>query len=141
MDCVEKQFFDKFNIGPCIKKGQRYFVTDVRFHEQEATQDIYPSINAQCILDLEEILLNLSQYCTVEISKDKEPLEINYGYVFTENTENGDYHHGFCHEINNHRKTRKEALLSVLMDYSYNESIYNGVRNVFGVHDAESQKG
>ena len=141
MDSFEKQFFDKFNIGPCIKKGHKYFVTDVRFCEKIAQEDMYPDINAQCILDLEEILLNLSQYCTVEISKDKEPLEINYGYVFTENTENGDYHHGFCHEINNHRKTRKEALLSVLMDYSYNESIYNGVRNVFGVHDAESQKG
>lgn len=133
MDSFERQFFDTFNIGPCIKKGQKYFVTDVRFYEKEASEDIYPDINAQCILDLEEVLLNLSQYCTLEISKDKEPLETNYGYVFTENNDDGDYHHGFCHGINNHRATRKKALLSVLMDYSYNSSIYNGVRKVFGV--------
>ena len=58
METLEQRFFREYEIEPDIKKGETYFTSSVRFAEVIADKDIYPVINAEKILELEELLGN-----------------------------------------------------------------------------------
>ena len=82
-------------------------------------------INAERILELEELLLNWDKETEVAVSKDKG----KYGYDGMSNDKSGDsYHHFFSTK---YFKTRKEALLDLLIQYVHVEYIYKGVREIF----------
>lgn len=145
MEEFEKRFFNTFNIPPITKKGETYFCSNVRFCEMIADEDRYPIID---MLKLEEVLLDLQVDCEVHIRKneiyeeDKPTGKRYYSYLYIENDykEPENYHHGFVPMSK--RKfytTRKEALLELLIHYSYYEDIRKGVRKVFGVEDEEDK--
>ena len=146
MGNLEQKFFKTFNIGPCIKKGTKYINSVCVYQEKIAEEDIPWTINAEKILQLEEVLLSLDPDCHLEIYKEihpeqndfKETSKPVYHYVYVENdyTNPDDYyHHGFLPASNDMNKfitNRLDALLAVLIYYSYREDIYKEVRKVFG---------
>lgn len=57
---MEKKFFETFEIEPLVKKGEKYFTTNLRFAEQKAEMDLWWSINPEKIMELEDILGNFT---------------------------------------------------------------------------------
>jgi hypothetical protein len=122
---LEKKFFKEFNIPPYAKKGETIFNNSCRWALIFADKDYYPTINAERILELEELLLNWDKETEVAVSKYKG----KYSYDGMSNDKSGDsYHHYFNTK---YFKTRKEALLDLLIQYVHVEYIYKGVREIF----------
>lgn len=136
---MEQEFFKTFKIPPMIKKGQTYLNTDCRVAEYVAEKDKYISISPNIIIDLENMLLNRDDHCYIELHvahvEEGDDLDLPVGtsiyqYIVGE-SDNEGYHHGFS---NNVSLSRKDALMSYLIHYSYVDTIYDGVRKVFSFY-------
>ena len=102
MKDIYKKFFTSFNIRPRIKKNSILFLT--------LTEDIYPCVTSDIVLELEEILLDWSEEVELYIRKDK-----------------GKYSYFDSLQF----RTRQEALLAALLEFRDNKYIYDSVRRIF----------
>ena len=100
METLEQRFFREYEIEPDIKKGETYFTTGLRFAEVVADKDIYPVINAEKILEIENLLGNFS------VKREIGPYD-EYLYSYTS-------YNKTCTET---AFSRKEALLYFLLKY------------------------
>lgn len=136
MENIEQLFFMEFDIPPIVKKGQMYLNTTGRFVELEAEEDMYPTINGDTILSLENVLLDEDKTSHIEIHKSTIKRGKNKGkslYAYIQSTGEGDdYHHSFSDSEYN---SRKDALLSLLVQYKHVKYIYSSVRKIFGQGD------
>lgn len=98
-DNLETKFFKVFGIAPSIRKGNKYFSTHMRYVEQVAEEDLYPTVNGDTVLLLESCLGDFS------VLRKIAPSEIT-AYAYKTN------------KIGKYAISRKDALLEYLIEYS-----------------------
>lgn len=127
METLIDEFYKAFNIEPIIKEGQAFMTTDCRVAMCIATEDKWPEFNIQRAWEIENYLLEQTDYAEVHIIRENN----NYGYLTMEGI-NEDYGHHFTDKVTH---GRLEALIAYCIEYAHVKDFYDKVREIFGQND------
>ena len=105
-----KEFFEMFDIPPMTKKGDKYFTSIGRFAEMVAEEDMYPALNNDFIVEMENELLTYKPEPEISITCSHGDFECYF--QVTDPSDSDNWYKDYMGE----GKTRLESLLNMLME-------------------------